>query len=58
MWLVRTSKWATLSWFEEGNVKAFVTSIAESDGRNFFYLQMSEEAMGMEASIALTPLLS
>ena len=37
-WLVQSSKWATLSWLENGEVQSLVTSIAQSDGRIFFYL--------------------
>jgi len=54
-WLVQSSKWATLSWIEnEGqDLKSLVTSIAEFDGRIFFYL-MKEEQGGTAFNAALT----
>ena len=50
-WLVNTSRWATLSWLENKDLKSFVTSIAESDGRIFFYLQ---EKTTFKATITLS----
>ena len=37
-WLVQKSIWATLSMAGEDGLKSIVTSIAEADGRIFFYL--------------------
>ena len=37
-WLVQTSKWAALSWVDEGALKSISMSMAQSDGRIFFYL--------------------
>ena len=37
-WLVQASTWATMAWMEGGELKSLVTSMAESDGRLFFYL--------------------
>ncbi len=52
-WLVSSSKWATLSWMEEGELKSMVMSFAaeSKSGRIFLYLT---ENITFKASLTIS----